>query len=85
MTISKRLTFECWKCGETYSLLREIDEGNPILNVACPYCGAEAVVDLAPYRKKKPDSTFRGGASTSNNADVPGFTLPDVLPTRARG
>ena len=77
MTISKRLTFECWKCGETYSLLREIDEGNPVLNVACPYCGAEATVDLAPYRN---DKVYRGdnpGAVT-----VGSYELPTVLPTK---
>ncbi len=84
MTIRKRLTFECWKCRQTYSLLREIDEGNPVLSVACPFCGAEAIAELEPNHEKQPDAPFRGGKATPGNSDLPGFDLPDVLPTRPR-
>ena len=83
MTIRKRLTFKCWKCDQPYSLLRDIDEGNPVLSVACPFCGAEATADLNPHRKQ-PDSIYKGGKATPGNSDLPGFDLPDVLPTRPR-
>jgi DNA-directed RNA polymerase subunit RPC12/RpoP len=74
----KRLKFQCWNCPETYSLLRST-EGVRIILVACPYCGAEAEVDLKPYERRVV-STHKGdkiGEQTS-------LQLPDVLPTRPR-
>jgi len=50
MVVQKRFSFVCWKCHRTYSLLRTV-EGDPVLRVKCPYCFAEGVVDLNPYRK----------------------------------
>ena len=47
--MKKRLKFECWKCTREYSLTLEL-EGKPKLNVACPFCEAEAVVELNPSK-----------------------------------
>ena len=79
--MSQRLKFKCWNtdCGETYSLLRDT-EGTRILLVKCPFCGAEAEVDLKPY--ESPAETILRG----DGPKQPGQTLnlPDILPTRPR-
>jgi DNA-directed RNA polymerase subunit RPC12/RpoP len=82
----KRLTFQCWNCGKTYTLLREITT-EQTLTVACPYCNAEAVVDLEPFRKKV-KNVMRSGegiASAAPRNDMPEeLDLPDVLPTKKK-
>ncbi|MCB9420186.1 MAG: hypothetical protein H6667_10290 [Ardenticatenaceae bacterium] len=75
--MEKRIKFKCWNCQREYSLLQQV-EGNPKLFVECPFCGAEGIADLAPYRTKN-TTVMRGG-----EGDIPGFSLPDVLPTRPR-
>ena len=77
--MKKRLAFKCWntKCKRTYTLFRELTDEQVIM-VACPYCNAEAKVDLKPYRKK---SVFRGkNAAGQSPGDE--LQLPDVLPTQ---
>lgn len=76
-----RLKFRCWneKCDREYEMTREI-VGKPAITVACPYCGAEGVVDLDPYR----DPTvivYRQEGGEEQTA--PGFRFPPVIPTRA--
>ena len=74
--MKKRLTFECWKCGETYSLLRDL-RGWPKLVVECPYCETEAVVDLAPTRDPTVEVFRDGEPATWETLD-----LPAVIPTK---
>jgi transcription elongation factor Elf1 len=78
--MKRRLTFKCWKCGKTYSLLRAVEEGNPILWVACPFCGQEGIVDLDPFRTTI-DETYRNGSPQIITVGKTVFALPDVLPT----
>lgn len=74
----KRFTFKCWNCGKTYTLLREITK-DQTLAVACPFCSAEGVVDLEPFRKKvKP--VMRGETESDDLPEM--LDLPDVLPTQ---
>jgi hypothetical protein len=75
----KRLTFECWNCSRSYSLLRNPIE-NKKLFVACPFCGQEAVVDLAPYPKK----TVQVFKDVSQGRVIETFDLelPEILPTQ---
>lgn len=75
----KRLTFQCWSCGKTYTLLREYGEGNPRLLVACPHCGAEGSVDLGRYRKPE-DTVYRGNLPEGQDPGVDQFDLPGILP-----
>lgn len=77
--MEKRIKFRCWnkECRREYSLLKQI-QGEPKLLVECPFCGAEGVVDLARWRTDT-TAVMRGG-----EGDIPGFRLPDVLPTRPR-
>ena len=80
----ERYTFKCWSCGRKYTLLREITEEQTLL-VACPYCNQEAVVDLAPFRKKvKPviKSVMRGEENGQDLGEE--LDLPDVLPTQQK-
>jgi hypothetical protein len=83
--MTKRLQFQCWNCPETYyqdlatttSIVRAGDLKEQTLLVTCPYCGAEAVVELGPYHDRT-KSVLRG------EEDDPGaeeFQLPDILPT----
>lgn len=78
--MAERLKFKCWKCKETYSLLRET-KGVRILLVKCPFCGAEAQVDLKPY--ESPNRTiYRSGDAPEGQGET--LKLPDVLPTKPR-
>ena len=81
--MEKRLEFECWHCQKTYSLLRKIEEGQPILWVACPFCHKEAVVDLDPHRKKV-DKIHRDDGSPQVSGDEMVYDLPKVLPTQPK-
>ena len=79
--MKKRFAFRCWNCPKTYTLFREITNEQEII-AACPYCHADAVVKLDPFRKeKKTVSLVRG---ESGDEQSPGFELqlPDVLPTQ---
>ena len=75
--MKKRFTFKCWNCPGTYTLYREITDQQKII-VACPYCGAEGVVDLSPYPPVK--EVLRG----VGNEEIILWErqLPDVLPTQ---
>ena len=81
--MKKRLQFKCWKCEKTYSLLREIEEGNPILSVACPFCFQAGVVDLAPHRKKI-DEIYRTDSPQHITVGQTVYDLPDILPTQPK-
>jgi DNA-directed RNA polymerase subunit RPC12/RpoP len=76
--MKKRLTFKCWNCQKTYSLLREV-EGKPKLAVACPYCRKDGTVDLDPYRQDKVE-LFREDKSEKTNLGST-LQLPKVVPT----
>lgn len=75
--MKKRFTFQCWNCTRTYTLLREITKGQK-LEVACPYCNAEGVVDLTPYPRKI--VTLRGEGDAEQ--EIEELELPEVLPTQ---
>lgn len=80
MTEHQRLTFQCHACSETYSLYKET-EGFPKLLIACPYCGAEAEVDLAIFRSTE-KTTYRQASPAQSEATV--LKFPDVIPTKPR-
>lgn len=77
--MKKRFKFKCWNCGREYTLFREITKTQTLI-VGCPYCNAEAVVDLAPFRKKVKDvlKSAEGGEADIGEE----WDLPEVLPTR---
>ena len=76
-----RPKFTCWNCERTYTLLRETEE-QPKLIVECPFCGAEAEVDLAPWRT--PTMNIQKGSGANEQALGETLNLPDVLPTTPR-
>ncbi len=80
--MAKRIKFQCCNsdCGREYSLLRDVI-GQPQLIVECPFCGAEAEVDLAPYRSQAM-SIQRGDGDEQSLGEI--LNLPDVLPTTPR-
>lgn len=71
-----RPSFECWQCERTFGQVVDL-EGEPVLLLECPYCGAECKVDMAPYRQRVVTVT-RGenaGAGTVR------YELPETVPT----
>ncbi|MDM8531394.1 hypothetical protein QUF63_09485 [Anaerolineales bacterium HSG25] len=75
----QRLTFKCFNCERTYQLNREI-QGQPKLEVACPYCDTKAVADLRPFwRQNNKIEVHKDLQGQSLSLDM--FDLPDVLPT----
>ena len=81
--MKKRLKFKCHKCSRKYSLQRDIEDGNHVLSVQCPYCHAEGIVDLRPYRKPV-DRVLRGAYPNEQADKIFKLELPDVLPTQAK-
>jgi len=90
--LKKRFTFKCWQCGETYSILREVNLAQK-LQVRCTECGAKADVDFRPFTKVK--SVLRQDGRGSLDIDTKTilrnerdriqlryFSLPKVLPTK---
>jgi DNA-directed RNA polymerase subunit RPC12/RpoP len=75
--MNQRYTFKCWRCSKTYTLLRDIT-GQQTLVVACPYCNADAIVDMAPLGKKI-KQVIKGAGQEQDLGEE--LVLPDVLPT----
>ena len=46
--MEQRRIFKCWSCRRNFSLLRKID-GQSQLEIVCPFCYKEGIVDLGPY------------------------------------
>ena len=76
--MKKRFKFRCWKCKKTYSLYRETDLKQK-LNLACPFCGAEAIVDFSLF-PKKPVEVLRN-MSLKQEALSEEIQLPEILST----
>ena len=77
--MGKRYTFKCWNCHRTYTLFKEITNEQELI-VPCPFCAAEAVVKLAPYKKKKiPVMKGKGDAEQAVGFD---YDFPEVIPTQ---
>lgn len=79
--MKKRFTFKCWNedCKRTYTLFKEITEEQELI-VACPYCNAEAVVKLEPFKKKK--TTVMRGAGDDDQSIGFEYDFPEVIPTQ---
>jgi DNA-directed RNA polymerase subunit RPC12/RpoP len=78
--MKKRFTFKCWNedCKRTYTLFKEITKEQELI-VACPYCNAEAVVKLEPFKKKK--QTVLRGTGDDEQSIVFEYDFPEVFPT----
>ena len=80
--MKKRYEFQCWNCPKVYFQSLEISDQKKLI-VTCPYCDAEAVVDLRPYFKplttvmRKVD-LYVDNSRKDNEGEL---QLPDVLPT----
>lgn len=74
-----RRKFACWQCKRQYSLYQEITDQQELI-VPCPYCGAEAVVKLEPY-KKEITTILRGGNEAGPAAGCE-YQFPEVIPTQ---
>ena len=82
MENKKRITVHCWNpdCPHPeYSWLATFD-GQPVLYISCPFCRAEAVIDLAPFT-----TTVRQTMAGEGDAfALQTLNLPDVVPSEPR-
>jgi DNA-directed RNA polymerase subunit RPC12/RpoP len=79
--MSKKLKLQCWNCPKTYFATLDITDQQEVI-VRCPYCKAEAVVNLKPYRRKTMTVLKHIDLRTLSNESNEEIQLPDVLPTR---
>lgn len=77
--MKKRFAFQCWNCGRKYTLFKEITKEQELI-VPCPFCNAEAIVKLEPFKKKK--VTVLKGLEVSDQSIGFEFDFPDVIPTQ---
>ena len=77
--MEKRQSFLCWKCGLVYTLFKNYTP-NQKYTVSCPFCNAEAVVDLAPYSVV---ITHRGEKMVQGKQEYE-LKMPDVINTQQR-
>ena len=78
--MSKRLKLQCWNCPKTYFETLEITSQQEVI-VRCPYCNAEAVVNLRPYRREQKVVNVLKGENKDSQGNEE-FQFPDFLPTR---
>ena len=81
---AKRFDFRCWKCGEKYSIFREMKldaekESEQKIKVSCSHCGEEAVADFFPFRNKK--KIILRSANEKEGDFSYEYKLPKILPT----
>ncbi|GJQ53125.1 MAG: hypothetical protein HKUEN02_19720 [Anaerolineaceae bacterium] len=79
--MKKRLTFQCGKCKRNFSFQQEITEEQELL-FACPYCGAELVLKLEPFKKRK-KTTVRGEGNDAESFEWE-YIFPDVIQSELR-
>ena len=84
VVFAERFDFRCWKCGETYSIFKEVKldpekKSKQKIKIACPYCGESAIVDFFPYRSKKKIILRNANAKDGNLGYE--YDLPKILPT----
>lgn len=79
--MKKRLTFRCGKCTRTFSFTKELTDEQELL-FTCPFCNAELVLRLEPFRKKK--ITVLRGAGTHSQPDEWEYVFPDVISAELR-
>ena len=88
--MTKRFKFQCWNCPKVYSQSLEITDQQEKIIVSCPYCRAEAVVDLRPYGNNNMETVLRkiktvSRGENNDKQDDDGIQLPDVFPTEKPG
>jgi len=74
-----RFTFQCWSCKRNYTLWKEITVEQELI-VQCPYCSAEAIVKLEPF--KKVTKTVMRGAGDDEQSIGHEYDFPAVIPTQ---
>ena len=74
-----RPEFQCCKCRGTFGQVVDL-EGEPIIVVECPYCGAQCKVDLAPYRRRV--VVVHRGAEAGPGTGAERGELPGTVPTQ---
>lgn len=73
----KRIKMNCWHCQESFELTLEIT-GSPCYQRRCPYCSANCIIDLNPYRSTTVEIQ-KGGISVDPGVEQ--LNIPDIVPT----
>lgn len=75
-----RLKFKCWQCHRIYSLKPANITEEQTLIVPCPFCDAEAVVKIEPF-KRETKTVMRGAGEEEQSLGFK-YDFPDVIPTQ---
>lgn len=81
--MKKRLTFRCAKCKNTFSFTKDLTDEQELL-FTCPFCGAELVLRLEPFRSKK-ITVVRGEGGAAQETPAWEYAFPEVIETEFRG
>jgi hypothetical protein len=76
----KHYKFRCWKCRRVYYESLEITNQQKVI-VTCPYCWAEAVVNLESYYKELKTVLKRDGDNKTDTSPQKEFQAPEIFPT----
>lgn len=74
--MNTRPEFQCCNCERCFGQVVDL-EGEPVIIVMCPYCGAQCKVDLAPYRQRF--VVVHKGAGSESGGER--WELPGTVPT----
>jgi DNA-directed RNA polymerase subunit RPC12/RpoP len=77
--MEKRFAFKCWNCKRKYTLFKGITNQQELI-VPCPFCNAEGVVKLEPYKKEK--KTVLKGDGDGDQSIGYEYQFPEVIPTQ---
>ncbi|PWH15874.1 MAG: hypothetical protein DDG60_05090 [Anaerolineae bacterium] len=80
--MKKRLTFRCGKCTRPFSFTKELTDEQELL-FTCPFCDAELVLRLEPFRKKK-ITVLRGEGQPEGTPEWE-YAFPEVIEAALRG
>ncbi len=72
----KRLNLQCWQCNQAFELTLNI-VGQPLFSKECPYCHAQCIIDLDPYRQSTTE-ILRGAEIDPEKEEL---ILPTQIPT----
>lgn len=79
--MKKRLTFQCAKCNRKFSFQQKITEEQELI-FTCPFCGAELILKLEPFKTRK-KTTVRGEGNDAESSEWE-YLFPDVIQAELR-
>lgn len=73
----KRIKMTCWQCQDNFELTLEL-QSSPRYQRECPYCGANCIIDLNPYRSTIVENLKDG---QEFDPQIEQLNIPPLVPT----